>query len=92
MSYPYVEDGFRIRNTSDHAIKCFVSSYNGGSDEWYDLSSSYKGDSWKRNGWEVVAFKNENDTRRVGFYLNTRDKTTYIVFRSFDNVEIHTSD
>ncbi|OBZ76602.1 Serine/threonine-protein kinase haspin [Grifola frondosa] len=44
-----------------------------------------------RESSELIAFKNGADTQRVGFYLITKGKTTYVTFHSFDNVDIQTS-
>nr|BCL50800.1 cholesterol binding protein [Grifola frondosa] len=86
--FPYIGDVFYIRNVSGQDMHCFVSKYTGGEDSWYLLTSCFRA---AREGSELIAFKNGADTQRVGFYLITKGKITYITFHSFDNVDIQTS-
>ncbi|KAI0711015.1 hypothetical protein C8T65DRAFT_187148 [Cerioporus squamosus] len=67
-----------IVNNSSSAVSVFVSKYSNssGSDDWFSLGPG-KSDSWTRNGWELVAFKNANDTDRAGRYVRQDAKVTY---------------
>ncbi|KAG7088913.1 hypothetical protein E1B28_012858 [Marasmius oreades] len=83
-----------IRNESGDNMQTFVSklSHNSGDDSWFVVSASFEDDAharWNRSnhGWEVIAFKDDNN-KRVGFYVDLRNVTTYVTFRSFSNVEI----
>lgn len=58
-----------VINKSGKPIDVFVSKYSGGgSDDWFTLNSE-AGDTWKRdrNGWELVAFRDNN--ARAGVYV-----------------------
>lgn len=88
---PYIDTAFYIRNVSGQDISCFISKYTGGDDNWFRLSSSFSDGRWGHSGWEVVVFKNADDSQRRGLYLNNRGKTVYITFRSFENIEITSS-
>lgn len=67
-----------VINNSSGPIHVFISKYSNsnGSDEWYVLEAG-KRDSWARNGWEVVAFKNGNDTNRSGRYVEVNSTVTF---------------
>ncbi|KAI0737949.1 hypothetical protein C8Q80DRAFT_1275982 [Daedaleopsis nitida] len=73
-----------VVNASNQTVSCFVSKYSnsGGDDSWFTLSPGQR-DSWGRNGWELVAFKNAGDTNRGGVY--TRVDTT-VTFHDFNNI------
>ncbi|PIL25789.1 hypothetical protein GSI_11539 [Ganoderma sinense ZZ0214-1] len=75
-----------IVNASGSAIYAFVSKYSNssGDDSWFELQPGAR-DSWGRNGWELVAFKNVNDSQRAGVYVPV-DKT--VTFHSFGNIQI----
>ncbi|OBZ68436.1 hypothetical protein A0H81_11562 [Grifola frondosa] len=92
---PYVGDSFFIKKapTVTDDIQCFVSIYGArGTDRWSTITTRFVDGQWGRGrSWELVAFKDANDSQRVGFYLSTKGKTTYITFHSFDRVEIVTS-
>lgn len=48
-------------NASREDVYCFVTRFNGGSDEWFKVRAGYR-DSWgRRNGWELVAFTDADD-------------------------------
>lgn len=76
----------QIQNKSNCRVVCFVSTYSNkdGSDAWYTISSQ-SGDTWIRMGWELVAFKDEDDTRRAGVYAPVNSR---IIFHSFDNIVV----
>jgi hypothetical protein len=77
------EGGFLINNRSNITISCWISTSSGGSNEWFRMRPGEK-DTWKRSGWETIAFRNEDDTERTGIYVNNRGSLTTIDFRGFD--------
>ena len=92
----YEGDFILIRNTSGNNVDAFVSKYGGsGDDSWFPVGDSFAGSAakWSRSSWEVVVFRDRaNNNKRVGRYINAHGKTTQITFRSFENIEIVTSD
>ncbi|KAG7094307.1 hypothetical protein E1B28_007909 [Marasmius oreades] len=83
-----------IRNESGNNMQTFVSklSHDSGSDNWFVVSASFEDDAhakWNRSnhGWEVIAFKDDHN-KRVGFYVDLQNVTTYVTFHSFSNVQI----
>ncbi|KAI0674547.1 hypothetical protein C8Q78DRAFT_1015462 [Trametes maxima] len=75
-----------VSNKSSSPITVFVSKYTNprGSDRWYTLAAGAH-DSWERNGWELVAFKNSNDSHRTGVYVYTNQA---VIFHSMHHVEV----
>lgn len=73
-----------VHNKSSGACHVFVSKYSNssGSDDWYILQPGQR-DSWSRNGWEVVAFKNGDDSFRAGLYVK---KDTTVVFNGMNSI------
>ena len=67
-----------VVNNSSAAIHVLVSKYSNsnGSDEWYTIAAG-KRDSWARSGWELVAFKNANDTDRAGRYVPVNSEVVF---------------
>ncbi|KAI0676446.1 hypothetical protein C8Q78DRAFT_1073251 [Trametes maxima] len=67
-----------VINNSSSAISVFVSKYSNsnGDDSWFTISPGAR-DSWNRAGWELVAFKNANDTNRAGVYVPTNAVVTF---------------
>ena len=76
-----------VVNNSPAAIHVFVSKYSNsnGSDEWYTIAAG-KRDSWARSGWELVAFKNANDTDRAGKYVPVNSE---VVFTDLAHVTVN---
>ena len=76
-----------VVNNSSAAIHVFVSKYSNsnGSDEWYTIAAG-KRDSWARSGWELVAFKNANDTDRAGTYVPVNSE---VVFTDLAHVTVN---
>ncbi|KAK6338423.1 hypothetical protein TWF730_002485 [Orbilia blumenaviensis] len=79
----------RVANNSSGVIHVFVSKYNGGDDGWFKLDPG-ESDNWSRKegaggGWEVVGFRNTDDTNRSGRYVRVN---TSIIFRGFDDIEV----
>ena len=76
-----------VVNNSSSAIHVFVSKYSNsnGSDEWYTIAAG-KRDSWARSGWELVAFKNANDTDRAGKYVPAN---TEVVFTDLAHITVN---
>lgn len=67
-----------IHNATSQVCHVFVSKYsnNSANDSWFALQPG-QSDSWGRNGWELVAFKNENDSDRGGVYVRVDSTVTY---------------
>ncbi|KAI0670321.1 hypothetical protein C8Q78DRAFT_1079298 [Trametes maxima] len=67
-----------VSNKSSSSITLFVSKFSNptGSDRWYTLAPG-RSDSWDRSGWELVAFKNSNDTHRAGVYIHTNQEVAF---------------
>ncbi|OSD01514.1 hypothetical protein PYCCODRAFT_1369433 [Trametes coccinea BRFM310] len=67
-----------VINNSGSPISVFVSKYSNsdGSDAWFTLQPGGR-DSWSRKGWELVAFKNANDTNRTGVYVPADSTVTF---------------
>ncbi|KAF9457878.1 hypothetical protein BDZ94DRAFT_160844 [Collybia nuda] len=86
----YTANRIFVSNETTQKIQCFISNYTypEGGDRWYDIGPGFDNQGWYRPGWEVVAFKNEADTQRVGFYIDNTKRTTEIRFRSFSDVDI----
>ena len=76
-----------VVNNSSAAIHVFVSKYtnSNGSDEWYTIAAG-KRDSWARSGWELVAFKNANDTDRAGTYVPVNSE---VVFNDLAHIAVN---
>ncbi|KAI0642683.1 hypothetical protein C8Q79DRAFT_1013353 [Trametes meyenii] len=75
-----------IINKSPSAVSAFVSKYSNsnGDDSWFNLAQGAR-DSWNRAGWELVAFKNANDTKRAGVYVPSN---AVVTFNGFDNITV----
>jgi hypothetical protein len=75
-----------VVNNSTSAINCFVSKYSNskGDDSWFSIPPTGGRLSWTRSGWELVAFKNSNDTQRGGIYIPA---SAIVTFRSFGDIE-----
>lgn len=67
-----------VVNNTNEPCHVFVSKYSrsSASDDWFTLQPHTR-DSWERAGWEIVAFKNGNDTDRAGIYVPTNTTVTY---------------
>ncbi|KAI0373548.1 hypothetical protein BV20DRAFT_743668 [Pilatotrama ljubarskyi] len=67
-----------IVNGSSSTLHVFVSKYtnSNGSDAWFTVDAG-KRESWSRSGWELVAFKNADDTKRAGVYVPVNSTVTY---------------
>lgn len=73
-----------VANESGSAVEVFVSSTSGGSDAWYSVATGTS-ETWSRTSWEVVVFKNADDTDRAGVYVRV-DST--VVFKSLDDITV----
>ncbi|KAI0366848.1 hypothetical protein BV20DRAFT_1001746 [Pilatotrama ljubarskyi] len=73
-----------VVNDTNGPMYVFVSSYSNptGHSDWYNIGPG-KRDSWSRDGWELVAFKNEDDTKRAGVYVPVNSTVTY---RGLDDI------
>ncbi|KAI0654351.1 hypothetical protein C8Q70DRAFT_925898, partial [Cubamyces menziesii] len=76
-----------IVNNSTSPVSAFVSKYNtpNGSDAWYVVPAG-EAETWHRNGWELVAFKNAADTNRAGVYVQV-DKT--VIFNTLGHLVVN---
>ncbi|KAI0676445.1 hypothetical protein C8Q78DRAFT_1073250 [Trametes maxima] len=77
-----------VINKSSSAVSAFVSKYSNsdGDDSWFNLAPGAR-DSWNRAGWELVAFKNANDSNRAGVYVPSNAVVTFNDFGSNITVE-----
>ncbi|KAI8969778.1 hypothetical protein BD414DRAFT_502618 [Trametes punicea] len=75
-----------VSNASSSPITVFVSKYSNssGDDSWFTVPANTR-ESWDRNGWELVAFKNANDTDRAGVYVRVESTVT---FHSLSNITV----
>ncbi|KAI9067843.1 hypothetical protein FKP32DRAFT_216858 [Trametes sanguinea] len=73
-----------VDNASSSAIFVFVSSYGGGDDSWFSVPADTR-ESWSRDTWELVAFKNSDDTIRAGVYV---DVDSVVTFYSFTDITV----
>ncbi|KAI0707679.1 hypothetical protein C8Q76DRAFT_745891 [Earliella scabrosa] len=75
-----------IINKSSSAVSAFVSKWtnSNGDESWFNLPAGHR-DSWSRNGWECVGFKNTGDSKRDGKYVPV-DST--VVFHDFGRIEV----
>ncbi|RVD81350.1 uncharacterized protein DFL_009216 [Arthrobotrys flagrans] len=79
----------KIVNATSSPVQVFVSTYNGGSGDWYTIHP-ISSDIWYRGegaggGWELVAFRNDNDTTRIGKYVKVNST---VIFVGFDNLVV----
>ena len=67
-----------VINNSTEACHVFVSKYTNksASDDWFQVPPGQR-ESWQRNGWELVAFKNAADTLRAGVYVRLNTTVTF---------------
>ncbi|KAF9499201.1 hypothetical protein BDN71DRAFT_1442238 [Pleurotus eryngii] len=86
----YVGDYVFIKSLSEHKFQAFVSNYSRGQDDWFTLGDSWgtADDRWSRSGWEVIAIRNANDTKRVGYYEYIKGATIYITVKAIDKIEV----
>ncbi|CDO70368.1 hypothetical protein BN946_scf184999.g8 [Trametes cinnabarina] len=75
-----------VANDSSETIYVMVSKYStapNGDDSWFPVAS-LSSDTWSREGWELVAFKNEQDSRRAGVYVPVDSTVTFVDFAHID--------
>ncbi|KAI0631121.1 hypothetical protein C8Q77DRAFT_1159822 [Trametes polyzona] len=84
LDEPPMTGSIIIVNASSGPCHVFVSkySYSQGDDSWFTLGPGQR-DSWARNNWELVAFKNDGDSDRSGVYVRA---DTTVVYHSLHNV------
>ncbi|KAJ8690903.1 hypothetical protein PTI98_012299 [Pleurotus ostreatus] len=87
-SQPYIGDCVLIRNVSGRRFQAFVSSYQGGGNGWYAVTTSFGDGRWDRAGWEVVVCRDAADTWRRGVYVRVTDVTVYVTIEGVGDVEI----
>jgi hypothetical protein len=80
----------RVANKSGSPIDIFVSKYNGGNDDWFQIANG-DSDTWTRDGgWELVAFRKpgtDSSAQRAGKYINIK-RTPLIEFYSFGDIRL----
>lgn len=78
LTRPQMAGSIIVYNASSSPCHVFVSKYtnSSGSDDWYTLQPGQR-DSWARSGWELVAFKNGDDSVRNGVYVARDTTVTY---------------
>ncbi|KAI0356075.1 hypothetical protein OH77DRAFT_1401902 [Trametes cingulata] len=71
-------------NETNEPMHVFVSTYSNddGDDSWYTVGANRR-ESWDRDGWELVAFKNQDDSWRAGVYVPANSTVTY---RGLDDI------
>ncbi|KAI8993816.1 hypothetical protein BD414DRAFT_456951 [Trametes punicea] len=71
-----------VHNAAPVPISVFVSKYTNskGSDIWFTVPADTR-ESWERDGWELVAFKNTDDTHRAGVYVRVDSTVTFYTFK-----------
>lgn len=85
----YLGNMFCIRKATPEPFQASVTTFNSGSDSWYDLDNEFGEDhQWTRDGWEAAIIRNEDDTMRKGFYINSSGKTVYITVYSIDYITV----
>lgn len=76
-----------VCNNTDERVECFISNFatKNGSDDWYPIEAEER-DSWNRShgGWEVVGFRNADDSVRAAKYLDVR-KAVVVNFNGFED-------
>ena len=76
-----------VINNGTEACHVFVSKYTNksASDDWYQVPAGQR-ESWQRNGWELVAFKNDSDSDRAGRYVAVNSTVT---FKDLGNISVN---
>ncbi|KAF7419685.1 hypothetical protein PC9H_002277 [Pleurotus ostreatus] len=85
---PYIGECVLIRSTASEPFRAFVSNYQGGSNSWFTLRSSFRDGRWDRRGWEVLVCKDGKDTWRMGVYIYIKRVTVYVTVKGVGDVEI----
>ncbi|EIW55180.1 uncharacterized protein TRAVEDRAFT_51309 [Trametes versicolor FP-101664 SS1] len=77
-SPPIMTGSIIVYNATSEPCHVFVSKYSRQSahDDWYVLQPGQR-DSWERDGWEFVGFKNADDTDRSGVYVRVNTTVTF---------------
>ncbi|KAI0631119.1 hypothetical protein C8Q77DRAFT_1159820 [Trametes polyzona] len=84
IAFPQMTGSIIVINESANPCHVFVSKFSviTGNDGWFTLAPGQR-TSWGRNGWELVAFKNRQDTDRAGVYVAANST---VVFRSLREI------
>jgi hypothetical protein len=83
------EGSFLVNNRSGAIVFCCISTASGGNGDWFKLAPG-ENETWRRSGWETVAFKNGDDTERKGVYVNNKGTRATIDFHGFDkHIVVH---
>jgi hypothetical protein len=87
------EASFLVHNRSDSSVACWVSTNSGGNNNWFQIAPGGS-ETWRRSGWETVAFRTGDDKTRKGVYVNNRGTRATVDFYGFekDIVVEHTTD
>lgn len=75
-----------VINSSSSDIFAFVSKYSNssGSDDWFKIAPGER-ESWNRGDWELVAFRDSNDTDRTGVYVRAN---SVVMFKSAKDISV----
>ncbi|KAJ2999288.1 hypothetical protein HDV02_003221 [Globomyces sp. JEL0801] len=63
-----------INNSCEH-VDVFMSSYSGGTDEWFGVAPG-NSEHWGRDGWDVLVVKRKNG-ERFGIYVHSGASIKY---------------
>jgi hypothetical protein len=74
---------FVVTNESQGSVFCCISTSSGGNGAWFKLMPGEK-ETWRRSGWETIAFRNEDDMVRKGVYVTNKGGRAMIEFRGFE--------
>ncbi|KAI5833837.1 hypothetical protein K523DRAFT_331801 [Schizophyllum commune Tattone D] len=105
MTHDYVGDGFWIRvgRNVQHAMYVTVTrtDFSEGTSAWHNagkrgiawhhLTNNFGDNKFSRGGWETIVFKDVNNTRRKGLYLQPHGKSYYITFNGWDDIKLESA-
>ncbi|KIK64831.1 hypothetical protein GYMLUDRAFT_56791 [Collybiopsis luxurians FD-317 M1] len=82
-----------VRSLAQEPIQALVSAFDTGfgDTDWFTLPNIFNDpdgvNPWHRVGWELIAFRDQNDPNsRVGYYYDFAASETWVTFTTFDNV------
>jgi hypothetical protein len=62
---------------------CFISANSGGSSAWFKISPGLS-ETWRRNGWEAIGVKSEDDSERKGAFFDNKGALATVDFHGWD--------
>ncbi|KIK64830.1 hypothetical protein GYMLUDRAFT_83197 [Collybiopsis luxurians FD-317 M1] len=81
-----------VRSLAQEPIQVLVSAFDTGfgDTDWFTLPDNYDDlatSLWLRTGWELIAFRDQNDLNsRIGFYSDFTANETFVTFTTFNNI------